>query len=214
VDVDVELARQLEDAVDLPGLVGVVARRAADHPGAALEPLDQERIGAGIADQAFLGKDADLDVDRPAIVGDQRLHALEAAHADAGIDLDLRAHAGGAVLDAFFERARRPCAYVLDGHALLQRGDALHGTELAALLRRTAVDDARLVEVDMGFDQAGTDEMPLGVVDLGVSGEAAGDGDDAPALDADVERPFRQAVRQERVADNKIHHSALMLAAL
>ena len=108
VDIDIELARQLEDAMDLAGFVGVVARRAADHLGAALEPLDQELLGPRIADQSFLRKDADLDIDRPFVVGDQRLHALEAAHADAGIDLDLRAHAGCAMLDAFLERARGP----------------------------------------------------------------------------------------------------------
>ena len=33
--------------MDLAGLVLVVARRAADHLGAALEPLDQEFVGPG-----------------------------------------------------------------------------------------------------------------------------------------------------------------------
>ena len=89
---------------DLAGLVGVVARRGADHLGAALQALDQQLVGAGIVGQAFLRKDADLDVDRPSVVGDQRLHALEAAHADAGIDLDLRAHARRAVHDALLQR--------------------------------------------------------------------------------------------------------------
>ena len=41
VDVDVELARQLEDAPNLPGRVAVVARRAADQLGAALQSLHQ-----------------------------------------------------------------------------------------------------------------------------------------------------------------------------
>ena len=61
--------------VDLPDFVGVVARRAADHLGAALEPLDQQFFGAGIAGQVLLRKHADLDVDRPFVVVDQRLHA-------------------------------------------------------------------------------------------------------------------------------------------
>ena len=132
VDVDVELARELEDAPDLAGLVLVVARRAADHLGAALEPLDQQLVGARIAGQAFLRKHADLDVDRPLVVGDQRLHAFEAAHADAGIDLDLRAHAGGAVLDALLERALGARAHVLDRHARLERRDALDRAQACA----------------------------------------------------------------------------------
>ena len=191
VDIDVELARQLEDAMDLAGFVGVVARRAADHLGAALEPLDQELLGPRIADQSLLRKDADLDIDRPFVIGDQGLHALEAAHADAGIDLDLRSHAGRAMLDAFLEGARRPRTHVLDRHALLQGRDALDRAELAALLRRAAVDDARLVEVDVGFDQAGTGEMSLGIIDIGVGGKSALDRDDATAFDTDIQRPVR-----------------------
>src|SRR5262249_53710856 len=149
VDVDVELARQLEDAMDLPGFVAVVARRAADHPGAAFEALDQQLVGAGIADQAFLRKYANFDIDRPIIVGDQRLDAFEAAHADAGIDLDLGAHAGRAMLDAVLERARGARAHILDRHALLERRDAFHRAQLFTLLRRAAVDDARFVEMDV-----------------------------------------------------------------
>ena len=154
VDVDVEFAGELEDAMDLAGLVRVVARRAADHLGAAPEALDHQLVGPRIVGQAFLRKHADLDVDRPFVVGDQRLHAFEAAHADAGIDLDLRAHAGGAVHDALLEGALGARAHVLDRHVFLERRDALDRAERAALLRRAAVDDARLVEMDVGLDQA------------------------------------------------------------
>ena len=41
VDLGVEFARQLEDPADLPGMIGIVARRAADRPGPALQPLDE-----------------------------------------------------------------------------------------------------------------------------------------------------------------------------
>ena len=48
VDVDVEFARHLEDAMDLPGPVGVVVGRRTDHAGARLERGDHQRVGAGI----------------------------------------------------------------------------------------------------------------------------------------------------------------------
>src|SRR5262249_44453744 len=159
----------------------------ADHPGAALQAFDHQLIRTRIADQPFLRKHADLDVDRPFVVGDQRLHAVEPAHADAGIDLDLRAHARGAVLDALFERTCGARAHVLDRHVLLDRRDAFDRAELAALLRRTAVDDARLVEMDVRLDQSGASEPRVGVIDLAVSGEGPLDRDNAALLDADIE---------------------------
>src|SRR5262245_3731594 len=194
VDIDVELARQLEDAMDLAGLVGVVARRAADHLGAALEALDQELVGSRIADQSFLRKDADLDIDRPLVVGNQRLDAIEAAHADPGIDLDLRTHPSRAVLDALLDRTLGPRAHILDGHARLQRRHALHRAELATLLRRAALDDARLVEMDVCLDQAGANQVAFGVIDLGLGRKSGLDGDDAAALDADIQWSIRGTI--------------------
>src|SRR5258708_821410 len=76
VDVDVEFARHLEDAMDLRGPVGVVVGRGADHRGARLERGDHQRVGAGIVQKALLRHDADLEVDRPAVALDQRLDAL------------------------------------------------------------------------------------------------------------------------------------------
>src|SRR5262249_59603539 len=100
VDVDVELASELENAPDLTCLIGIVARSATDHGGAAFQAFDQQLIGSRIIGEPFLRKDANLDVDCPLVIGNQRLHPFEAAHANGGIDFDLRAHAGGTVLDA------------------------------------------------------------------------------------------------------------------
>ena len=135
---------------------------------------------------------------------DQRLDAVEAAHADAGVHLHLRAHARGAVLDAFFQRRRRARVHVLDRHGLLDRRDAEHRAELGALLRRAAVDDARLVEMDVALDQAGTGQQALGVVDRRVGGDIAPDGGDAAVCNADVER-LAGAVIKPRVADDEVH---------
>ena len=189
VDVDVELARQLEDALDLAGAVGVVARRAADHLGAALQRLDQQFVGAGIVGQAFLREHADLDVDRPLVVGDQRLHASKPRMPMPGsTSTCVRMRVVPCTMHCS-SVSRGARVHVLDRHVLLERRDADHGAERGALLRRAAVDDARLVEMDVGLDQAGTGEPPLGVVACGVGARAALDRDDAAALDADVQGP-------------------------
>src|SRR5262249_58405444 len=183
-----ELATELEDAVDLRRAVRVVAWRAADRPGAAPERLDQKLVGARIIGQAVLRKDAHLDVDRPLVVGDQGGNRLVPAQPDAGVDLDLRAHAGGAVQDALLERARGAHARVLDRERLLQRRDALDRVDLAHLLGRAALDDARLVEVNMGLDQAGADEAAGRVVFAAVSRQCGRNRGDPAGLDADVYR--------------------------
>jgi hypothetical protein len=81
-------------------------------------------------------------------------YRLVPAQPDAGVDFDLRAHARGTVQDAFLERARGAHARILDRERPLQRRDPLDRVDLARLLGRAALDDARLVEVDMGLDQA------------------------------------------------------------
>jgi len=164
VDVDVELAPELEDALDLRRPVGIVARRAADHLSAALEPLDHQLVGAGIIGQPFLREHADFEVDRPFVFIDQRGYGLEAAHADARVDLDLRAHAGRPVQDAFFQRVGGARVDVLDRPGLLHRRDALDRIDLARLLGRASLDDARLIEMDVGLDQSAAAEASLGIV--------------------------------------------------
>jgi hypothetical protein len=124
IDVDIELARELEDAPDLRRAVAVVARRAADDARTAAQRLDQQLVGAGIVRQAFLWKDADLDVDRSVVLGDERCDRFVAAHADARVHLHLGAHARRAMQDALLERARRARAHVFDRHAFLERRHA------------------------------------------------------------------------------------------
>jgi hypothetical protein len=153
VDVGVVLARQLKDPVDLAVTIGIVARRTADRFGAAFQTLDQQFVGARIIGQPVLREDADLDVDRPAVIVDQRLHTVKAAHADRRVDLDLGAHAGGAVDDAVVEGQCGALADVLDAEILFDLGDALHGVDATTGLGRQAVDQPRFVEMNVGFDQ-------------------------------------------------------------
>src|SRR5579864_6007393 len=93
VDVDVELARKRKDALDLTGMVRIIAGGAADNLSAAFEPLHQQFFGPSVVGQAFLREHADLDLDRPFVVVDQRHYGIEPTHPDPGIKLDLRSHA-------------------------------------------------------------------------------------------------------------------------
>ena len=114
VDIDIELASHREHAVDLAGGIAVRIGGGADDAGAAFQRLHHQLVGARIVEQPLLRKDADLQVDRPAVGLDQRQHAVEAPHADAGVDLQVGAHVGRALGDAGIEhaacalRSRRP----------------------------------------------------------------------------------------------------------
>ena len=73
-----------------------------------------------------------------------------------------------------------------------------------ARLRRTARDDARLVEVDVRLDQARTAETATRIMLRRVDHQPRLDGHDAAARDADVERLAR-AIGQPRIADDEVH---------
>src|SRR5690606_1062954 len=77
--------------------------------------------------------------------------------------------------------------------------------ELRLVLRRAAVDDARLVEMNMSFDQAGAGEPAAGVMDLdALAGRnAAVDRRDGAAADTDVGRAV--AARNAHVTNEKVH---------
>ena len=206
VDVGVVLAREFEYTVDLRGAVGVVARRAAEHAGAALEALDQQFVRARVVGEAFLREHAHLDIDRPLVVAGERLDGLEAAHADARVDFDLCAHARGAVQDAFLQRAFGALVGVLVGHGVLDRRHALDRGVGCARLRGAPIDDPGLVDVDVGLHEARAGQAPARVVDRALCGEVRADGCDAAVLDADVDGGLAgRAIGQSGVANDEIH---------
>ena len=186
VDVDVVFARQLEDAVDLARRIGVDIGRAADHAAAAIERFDHQLVGAGIVEQPFLRKDADLKVDRPGIFLDQRQHALEAAQADAGIDFQMRAHMGRALQDRLLQRARRAGVDVLGREAGLGLGGFGDRFVKIALVRFDAIEDAGFVEMNVGLDKAGRHQTAAEIDGFALGGETRLDRGDLAAGDADV----------------------------
>ena len=110
VDIDVEFLRQVEQPFDLRIRVGVGVGTAADQVGAVAQRRDQQFLGAGIVGQPLLRKGADRKIERPGIVALQRLDRLKAAQADARIDLDMGAHARGAINGSRVSITRAPRA--------------------------------------------------------------------------------------------------------
>ena len=199
VDVDVVGDGDLEDAVDLAARVAVDVGRGTQHAGAAAQALEQQRLGAGVVQQALLREDADLDVDRPGVVARERRDAVEAAHADDRIDLDMGAHAHGAVADAALERAPATRIDVGLGEAVLGPRGFAHGLGDRALGGLAAVEDAGLVEMDVGLDEPGTTSRPS-ASSVGAS-QASGplDRDDAAAGDAESAASSRPCSRARRM---------------
>ncbi len=218
IDIGVVFLRQLEDAVDLRRPVAIVAGRAADGPRAIVHAGDQVDVGLGHAAPAFLDEHAQIQIDRPGIVLRQLLQRLEAFHADIGVDLDMGAHMGDAVDQQGFQRGFGARVDVLDGEAGLDRRDPLHVVAAAVGRRRAAVQNARLVEMDMGFDQPGRDQAALGVEFLAVGRQPRLDGGDTAVGDGDIARRcVRRGTGDARVTYDQIERhvvSPVMFTAL
>ena len=210
VDIHVELARQVEDAVDLSGMVRIIVRRRADHLRAAVQSLDQQRIRSRIVSQTLLREHAHLNVDRPGVVAPQRIDRLEAAHLHAAIELQMRAHPCRAVTDAFLQRAAGTRVHILDRERVLHRSHTLHRIGLPPVLRRAAVDDAGLVQMDMRLDQAGAGETAVRVEDRAIGLQGGLDRDNPAVRYADINRRCFRRVRKSGVTDDQIHRRFLL----
>ena len=168
VDIDVEFLGEVEQSFDLRIRIGVHIGAAADQIGAVAQRGDQQFLGAGIVGQAFLRKGADREIERPGIIALQRLDRLKAAQADARVDLDMGAHARGAVHDRALDHAGAAGIDVLDGEIALHRGDRADGIADAAMVVAAAAEQAGLVEMDMGVDETRQHQPAVGV-DLAAS---------------------------------------------
>ena len=206
VDVHVPLAGDLEHPVDLPAGIDVAVRHGADDAGAAAQALDQQGVGAGVVEQALLREHANFQVHRPGIVVGKLLHPLQPAQADAGIDLDVGADARGAPADAALQGAPAAVVDVLWREVPLGGGGQAHGLGDRSLRGRAAVQDAGLVQVQVGLDQAGHHQA-AGHQVRRPRGQAGRDGGDAAGGDADVHRAY--AAGQPGAAHDEVHHAAV-----
>ena len=205
VDVDVELACHLEEPVDLPRRVAVGVGRATDYVATPLQTLDHELVGARVVEQALLGKDADLEVDGPLVLVDQGLDAVEAPEPDHRVHLQVGPHVGGPLKDALLQRPDGALAHVFGLEILLCLRHLPDGLLQRSLHGLAAVEQARLVEMNVGLDEPGRDKTPPDVDLLAFGREPALDGGDAPALDSDVDRRLAFLAGNQRISENQIH---------
>src|SRR5215471_436022 len=106
-------------------------------------------------------------------------------HAHRSIDLRVGADAGRSLFNAALESGLRPSVDVLNGEGALDRLHASHVVRLRPTrLRRAPVDDSRLIEVDVRFDQTGATQEPAGVVAGCICRDHGLDGGDAAVRDA------------------------------
>src|SRR3984957_19090891 len=157
VDIAVELPCNFENARDLPVRIAVGIRTAADEVGALLARRDEKFLGARIVEQAFLWKHTDFDVDRPGVVLLEPPDGAKAVQPYARVDLDMRAHAHGALQDRPFQRAARPSINVIFAEPAPGRSHLGNCFGKRSLPRLAAVEDAGLVEVNVRLDETGDD---------------------------------------------------------
>ncbi len=98
---------------------------AADQVGAGVQGLDQEFVAAGIIEQAFLRKRADLDIEGPGIIALQPADGAKTFQPDARVNFHMRAHPRGALHDRLFQRATAARDNIVLGKAELRGCDAL-----------------------------------------------------------------------------------------
>ena len=187
IDVDVEFPREIENAREMRIRVGVGIGAAADHLAAVAQRLHQQLFAAGIIGQAFLRKDAEREVERPGIVALQRLHGLEAAQADAWIDLDMGAHAGRAVHDRALDHPGAARIDILDAEVPFHRRHGADGIAKTAVIVPAAFEQAGLVEMDVSVDEAGQGQSAADVDLDRVAGKPGLNRSDPAAFHADID---------------------------
>ncbi len=193
VDVEVEAAGDGEDARDVLVGVRVGVGAAADQIGAPGAGRHQQLLRARVVDQPLLREDADLQVERPGVLSLQLRHGLEAAQANARVDLDVGAHVHGAVEDRLLQRAAGAGDDVILGEGPLCARGLGDGFLQRAGDDSAAVGDARLVEMDVGFDEARRHEAAFETL-IGTSCREIGlDRGDAAVANADVDEPVFSA---------------------
>src|SRR3569833_3259780 len=92
IDVNIEAVGKVEDTRDLTARIVVGVRTSTDQVRSFFASLGQQFVRALMVQQSFLGKHANLQIDRPGKIMFQPLDGAEAAQADARVDLNMSAH--------------------------------------------------------------------------------------------------------------------------
>src|SRR5262249_38863775 len=182
--------------------------RGSDHPASLFEAFDHEFVGPWIVEQSLLWKDADFKVDGPGIVLNERAHPLEAAQPDDRVDLQVGAHVRGALEDRLLQRARGTRMDILGCESFFCLGNLRDRFLDIATVGGKAVQNARLVEMDMRLDKARRDEPTAEIDRFPLRCEFGFDGDDLAVLDSDV-GDATIGVNEPRAPENEVHGVSL-----
>ena len=161
----------------------------------------------GLFSRSLLRKYADLQIERPAILLDQRQHAFEAAQADHRIDFDVSAHVADAVPDRALQRAACARVHIFRGERRFQAGDFAYRFIERSGLRPAAIEDAGLVQVHVRFDQARSSTIVRQDRSRGPDADNPRSiASDAPGFDADIDEIKGPGTSKHApVAKNQIH---------
>ena len=202
VDIDIEGLREVEQLFQMRHGIGVHIGTAADQVAAIAQRVDQEFLGAGIVGEAFLRKHAQTEIDRPGIIALQRLQRRKTAQPDARVDLDMRAHPRGAGDNRAVQHPGAALIDVVNGKIALHGGDRLDRLGNAAVVMAAAAEQAGLVEMDVGVDEAGQHQPAVDVDFAGHALQPRGDRGNPTVGDADIERGGRS--RGHGAAKNQV----------
>jgi len=110
IDIQVITPGEFENAGDLAVRIAVDIGGTADRSRAVFAGFHQQGVAAGIVEQPFLRKHAELQIHRPGEIPLQLAQGMEALHPDPRIHLDMGAHARRALDDGFLQCADCPWA--------------------------------------------------------------------------------------------------------
>ena len=140
---------------------------------------------------------------------DQRQYALQATKPDNRVHLEVSADVGSTLQHALFQRPLGPYVHVLRRKLLLETGHFANRLFQTAALRRQAVQQARLVQVNVRFHERGRYQCAMQVVDAPLGVQPGLDGCDAPARNPDVHQRSAGTVNNPGVAKYCVHASPL-----
>jgi hypothetical protein len=172
VHVHAEGLGQAEHDVDVLDGVGVVVGAAPDQIGPHLQRSPQQALRRRRLDDALLGEGAELEVDRRRVLGLERQQGLHAGEAHDRVDLHVRPHRGGAGGHRQVQGLAGPGLDVVGGERALGLADQSDGLLDRRRRGRDPRRQQRLVQVDVGFDQAGREQTPAGLDRLADRGRA------------------------------------------
>ena len=206
IGIGAERFGKIEDAGDMGGGIRVGIGATADEIGAVLERGADQHLSLGLVGQPFLDESAELDIDQVPVIGAERLQRLPRAEPGTRIDLDEAAHGDDAIEHRLLDDGLGTRIDVLDGEGGLGRRRFAHRFGERAGANRHAIEDRRLVEMDVALNKTSSKQITARLDTRRVAGDGRFDGGNPSARHADIHR--RGLAVQHRPGNNEIQRRA------